>query len=603
METGSTKCYPASGCLVKRCRGCLYVNHCTKRTIANGLRVIRIRFRLPYSEFPDPVVGDLSRPLLFLLGEGRARPTFSFPRRQGTTDPISGLCSVIRLDRRSRWSFAQSVSSLKRSLPAGCRHCTPSERGTWESRALNPNPTPPTDEYVSFAREETARIFSKGWDRRYRSSVMSFVPNASSRACGGRADLLWSGNREEFVNWCLHSKTPVPSFEGRYKEVLSAGKVRPLVIYSSAVDLLGPLHSAVYGHLQKKDWLLSGPPTAERISHHCLGGINLSVDLVSATDNLDLGVSLAVLNVLLSQSSNVPEGVKESARRSLHPFVGGRPILHGQMMGSYLSFPLLCLHSYIAARWATRFVKAEYLVNGDDCVIFSAGNEVLDYPPGYILNTSKSIRSRSVVEVNSTTFLLSGGKWREVRHLRRGGADDSYQGARHLAAACSQSVWQTAYVRSRVHRRWGFTPEQLGLDLRIQPVFERSRSMAHHRIHTGLPVLDPVVQVGLVCLPGKPASDEIEALTDFLFLNGRHCSGVRKEKPVTVGSLRRTYSYRSTIRKAGVIWPGQFLSRPFGTKVPGRDVYFAPEEYTSVEERKRCEDAEFELDFLWGSRS
>jgi len=255
-------------------------------------------------------------------------------------------------------------------------------------------------------------------------------------------------------------------------------------------------------------------------------------------------------------------------------------VSHGQMMGAYLSFPLLCIQSYLAARWAARFDSgATFLVNGDDCVI-SASRGVLssDYPPGFKLNNLKTIRSKSVVEVNSTCFLKEGRRWKLVDHLRRGSVLPTFSGILHAAKACSGSpAWSTAFVKARVGRKWGFLPSQLGLHRKSHAAWRRETTMKKTRLFTELPGLEPVVTNPLVTWEsGLPDPDEREALIAFYFGSGRDGGDQRCYDP-TVGAVRRTYRYRMLPLRGSISYHAWGVNR--ATRV--RDSYLVPEAYES----------------------
>lgn len=418
---------------------------------------------------------------------------------------------------------------------------------------------------------------------------MNHLPNQTSREPKrSRADQLWAGRREEFITSCLEEQELGTLFSARYKEVMSAGKLRPLVIFDERVDLLGPLHKLMYAHLGRSDWLLCGPPTAERITSTCVNAVQTSVDLVSATDGLYHSVAEALLDAIFFTSVKIPRSLRALAKGSLGPLieteVGYRRVQHGQMMGAYLSFPLLCLQSYCAARWATRFDEgARFLVNGDDCVI-SAGRAVLreDYPMGFRLNDTKTIRAENVVEVNSTVFLRRGGKWREVQHLRRGGACSTYEGMMHMAGAVSsRPCWVDAFVRSRIGRAWGFLPSQLGF--RTYPSFLREKGLLVRRTFSELPVQSDHSDSRLRCIVGRDATAaEAEILRDFLWANGREGRLKRDVWTPSLGAIRRTYHYRSKpawSRLSFVSWSGR--GHPSPVKRP---VFFLPADSFTEEE-------------------
>lgn len=576
----------ASGSEVKRCGSCSKSETLTKETIRNGLQLLRVRYGIPYCELPDCGPSELGRFHIFLLGQGKERASVPFPRRQRPGK--DGLCYLQRLRRHERWELALSVASIKRNLPTSCVRHTPSARPEWERNAYS-QPPPQSDEYLAHVRRVAARIFRPGWDRGYGSFVMNHLPNPTSREPKrSRADLIWSGRREEFLSGCL-TETDLPSVMGaRYKEVPSAGKLRPLVIYDETVEFLGPLHKLMYSHLKRQDWLLCGPPTEERIASVCVGACQTSVDLVSASDGLYHSVADILLDVAFFSSVEVPRSLRALAKASYRPLVqqdgGYRRVSHGQMMGAYLCFPLLCLQSYCAATWAARnTVGARFLVNGDDTVI-SADKEVSreDYPQGFRLNDTKTIRAKDVVEVNSTVFLRRGGKWREVRHLRRGGAPSTYEGMRHMAFAVSaRPCWVDAFVRSRIGRRWGFLPSQLGL--KTYPSYKREQGLLLRRVYTDLPCPPDSLDSRLVCHRGRMATAaEAEALRDFLWENGRGGALKRDEWSPSPGAIRRTFAYRTIPvwrRTSFVDWSGRGYASP-----EKRPVFFLPEGVNTEEE-------------------
>jgi len=239
-------------------------------------------------------------------------------------------------------------------------------------------------------------------------------------------------------------------------------------------------------------------------------------------------------------------------------------VSHGQMMGSYLSFPLLCLQSYLGARWAARFdPDAKFLVNGDDCII-SASRGVLpeDYPSFFELNTKKTITSSSVVEVNSTAFLKEGNRWREVRHVRRGTVLPGYAGILHAAKAYSISPsWSTAFVKARLGRKWGLMPSQLGLDRRSHAAWRREVTMRKKRFFTELPIrkveTDPEIEIRR---GETPDPDEAAALVAHIFSHGRYV-GDRERYDPAIGVVRRSYRYRKIPLRSPLSYRGWRVQR------------------------------------------
>nr|WAK77891.1 MAG: hypothetical protein [Botourmiaviridae sp.] len=570
-----------TGSRVKPCLECSRYTRSVKEMIRNGLLIIRVRYGIPYSELPDLEAADLGRYLTFLQGRGKVRPSVPFPRRQRPGE--NGLCDRLqRLMRHERYELALSVASIKRSFPKSCPHHTPSARPEWERNALSP-PPPTSPEYMAHIDRFMTRFFRPGWDRNYETFVKSHLPNPSARKpLLSRADLMWMGRREEFFNACLEGFDPEgdrisPIVDARYKEVASAGKCRPLLIYDENVEFLAPLHKLIYSHLRREGLVLCGPPTEEVMTSLCVNEYQTSVDLVSATDGLSHDKADRILDRLEFTSVNIPRSVWRLAHGSLRPFFralsGERlRVRHGQMMGSYLSFPLLCIQSRLMAEWATGSdPSARYLTNGDDVAISHRVEvQAEDYPDGARLNEDKTIRARDIVELNSTMFLRRGGRWREVRNLRRGGEVVSYSGMMHMAKACTLSpAWEAAFTRSRIGRRWGFLPSQLGH--RAHGALQRERTMRRSRCFTVLPGQPNQLDDRLRCISGRDASAvEAEFLRDFLWENGRGGGMKRDVWNPSPGAIRRTYVYRAQRD----VPPVKTISRPNGLspRVFGREL-------------------------------
>jgi len=593
VHVNTTPDNSASGSGVKRCCACSKSLRITKEVIHNGLQLLRTRYGLPYCELPDCDPSSLGRFHVFLLEQGKERASVLFPRCQRRGE--NGLCRLQRLSRRQRWELALSVASIKRNLPAGCATHTPSARPAWEQ---NVSSSPPSLDpgYLLHVRREVAKLFPCGWDRKYERFVGDHLPNPTARkAKSSRADHLWRGRREEFLRLCLEETTELDEpLSGRYKDVLSAGKNRPLLILDERVDVLAPVHRMLFQHLaDTTDWLLVGPPTEKRINSTCVHEVQTSVDLVSASDGLSHEVTSAILDTLFFTSVKIPRSVRRLAYGSLSPFFedlegGVSRVGHGQSMGSYLCFPLLCLHSYLAASWAARNCgDSRFLINGDDCLVSSVGDRVVqDYPKGYRLNYTKTTVSKNVAELNSTVFLQAGGKWREIRHYRRVGAPSDFPGMMHMAKAMGvDDRGQDAFSRTRIGRRWGFLPSQLGHTSYAS--YKRERQLRRTRLFTELPISPSQVAVpeGLRRVVGRDATTiEASILRDWFWSNGRMGGLKRDVWNPSCGSIRRTYRYRGVPCRSYCSFVGNKRRRLCAASVKAPVFFLFPEGEETEEE-------------------
>lgn len=581
---------------VKPCL-CPSVDFDARRTISNGMRVIRAKFGLETSSssphfLADPAPSDLS---LFLLRRLNPGTQLGLPSPRGSYGQ--------RLPRHQRWELALSISSMKKSLPVNkCKNrrktpgcCAPlSSFPSWFANARK-SPPPVDPEFVKHIRETVHSYLPPGWDRRYSSYVRNYVPQAKARENKDEpADRAWMGSRDEFVSAC----TGPPSsserrISGRYKEIATPGKKRPMLIFNSNIDLLGPLHRCMYDAIEKNNaWLLRGPPTADRISHLPFPLLT-STDFCSATDNIPVEVTEAILSAALDHATHVNMQVRKLARQSLTPELyksGGVHLTHGQNMGSYLSFPLLCLFSAVVASWATRHTSASFLINGDDTLISSVDRlTVRDWPEFVKINELKTIfNSGNVCDINSTVFLRRSNGWHEVRHMRRGGGPDTLEGAVRAATACSQNTkWTNAFISSGVFRAFQLEPYDLGL--RGYRAWQRSCANTYR--HPSLDVkseADPRLEK----ISRKATAEETESVREVIWRGGRFRGGGgrREDKWTSLRKWKRGLLRKQ--RKRG--WSGHFLSYSesgFDCRPPGtRKVWDVDEEILGHRERDRFDD-------------
>lgn len=325
-----------------------------------------------------------------------------------------------------------AFQSIKKLLPASC--CCmelPLLRGIRDTLTRPPPVLPPG--YLRFVRRECRRLFRKGWDETYERQCALTSPPLSgcleaSRREGGTLGL--SPDQPSFLMAVLgETEFDVPSVSCESIVVQSAGKPRPLTKFSSDSLLLRPLHGTIYDWLSKRKWLCRGDPTEEVLRKAGFRegrGVLTSGDYKSATDNLSIEVAELAISAMMGSSVRVPISVWRYAKAILRPrawFVDNRDIVdfevtRGQMMGSYLSFPLLCLQNYLAFRWVEEIegIKSTpVLINGDDILFqsprsFSTRWMDVVASIGLEVEKTKTSVSDEFGSLNSTLFRWSSGR-------------------------------------------------------------------------------------------------------------------------------------------------------------------------------------------------
>jgi hypothetical protein len=162
----------------------------------------------------------------------------------------------------------------------------------------------------------------------------------------------------------------------------------------------------------------------ERMGHLSPGFRFLSGDYQAATDNFAPWVSEAIVEAL-SDVLNLKPIERELFLRAMtrHQFPDPKsgvslPQKWGQLMGSIVSFPVLCIANAAWCRWAEELdrqqvlalQKTRLLVNGDDCLLMlrdrgrAAWRTITSFG-GLQESVGKTFDSAKFCEINSQTFL------------------------------------------------------------------------------------------------------------------------------------------------------------------------------------------------------
>jgi len=320
--------------------------------------------------------------------------------------------------RRERAGLRMAIALVKRGFPDPCPKCTDSTGKRFrEFKREQGTPVAPVErKFLDFVVEKTAELFPRGWlrERRWDSHVVrsQVSTSASARTPRSKGGMRLDLTRDEYLTFLEGPERPILE-PFKYADVVSAGKQRGVTLQSPAMALLRPLHDAMFDNIAKCNWLLKGPPTSSafaRAGFSFREGL-LSGDYKSATNRLSLEVSHAILSVVLGNASGVPEHVRSLALASLSPVVQFEReqfiVRRGQMMGSYLSFPLLCVYNRLATLYALGPVPM--LINGDDLVA-----ETSDPSPWHELLPSLGLEPESrkttyasrACNINSTAIVV-----------------------------------------------------------------------------------------------------------------------------------------------------------------------------------------------------
>jgi len=286
--------------------------------------------------------------------------------------------------------------------------------------------SPPPLDVQEFTERTLRSMFKVGWDSGWDSKVEGFVlPTKScleNRLCDGGARGLLDESRvicdgEEIAPIRAQFKAFI---RGDLRElpletlcciVPTGGKERLVSKFSYFRSFLSPLHRLIYDRLSDQDWLLRGEATPEVFSDFFPvdGEVFVSGDYESATDNLNIELSILILRCLRRTSLHVPYWVWDQAEACMHNRFGDNTQKRGQLMGSLISFPLLCISNYLAFKFSIpRDVPVK--INGDDIVFRCTEAESRSWFDsvsnwGLTVSRGKTIVARSFFSLNSSFFL------------------------------------------------------------------------------------------------------------------------------------------------------------------------------------------------------
>ncbi|QJT73668.1 RNA-dependent RNA polymerase [Botrytis cinerea ourmia-like virus 2] len=423
------------------------------------------------------------------------------------------------------------------------------------------------EDHLSLFQKAFNMNIDVGWNLRHRAP---FVPNGHGS---------YENTRLTHGNWNLEEF----SSEFRTELVFSSGKPRIVTLYSSMnTKLLKPLHSALFGHIKKRSWLLVGPPTNERVAS-LNGGSYESFDYKDATNNIKQAYVKVAIDSLISKGEDLSCKEIEALRVVSHLSLDGELCGSGQPMGSLMSFPLLCLINKTMVDMAladtlfndktidrkdawTRFSEHRCLINGDDLALRDPGKPGVfrkwlvhhGRHVGLTVNEEKSLRSDKLLEINSTVFsegeIMKKTNCGVLRNRRSDTGDfisiakDSTvtkKGLRYVMRSCVDSFGLQTHKHVRKH------PELIAY-LSREPALREAltKQKKENNLYNPFPV--------------EKTPDSYELSNDEVF--NILSEEVERVRPLVLGStkekIRDEFSYRVHTREEIVLVDDQVLGAP-----------------------------------------
>nr|WAK77865.1 MAG: hypothetical protein [Botourmiaviridae sp.] len=344
------------------------------------------------------------------------------------------------MSRRKSFRLSSALKSCNRIFDAECAICdkiaAADARRKWEAKVSQPcfgvsRLDRGTPELLRFkARQltkgwgESLRLRREGWD--CPSLKNSYVPDQqgcyeSTRGGGGTL----ATPESSFSPHLNHLRVGVAKTKGKFRVVtMQPARVK---------RVLTPVHNALYDHISSFGWCVRGDVTRETfaavVADRRKGESFISGDYSQASDGIFPWATAAVVDALLDEDCLTDEeryvlrasfdNLSWVSRKGVK-----NPIIRGQMMGSLVGFPILCLINKVCHEIAEDIYYGapdnadgwrKCVINGDDCAFagtrefFALWREVTS-TFGLTVNEEKTGFDDRYLELNSSVFCSKFGR-------------------------------------------------------------------------------------------------------------------------------------------------------------------------------------------------
>lgn len=342
--------------------------------------------------------------------------------------------SAPKMTSRRVFRLTSTLKSCKRIFDVECSLCdkvaAAKARNKWSEAVSGPSLLPESDlRGCPALLRRRVRELTEGWGVRL------------AEARDGWGDPSLSNTYVPDQQGCFETKRhlggTLATREDEFHEDNSAlrvgvaktkGKFRVVTMQTALVKrILTPVHNALYNHISSFDWCVRGDvcrATFESVvADRKAGESFISGDYAAASDGIYPWATAAMVDALLEDPSltDMERRCLRDSFENLHWVSStGRkhPIVRGQMMGSLVGFPLLCLLNkacfdiscdiqYGAPSGGAGFRVGRF--NGDDCCFsgdsefFSLWREVTS-TFGLTVNEEKTGISDRFIELNSEVY-------------------------------------------------------------------------------------------------------------------------------------------------------------------------------------------------------
>jgi hypothetical protein len=207
--------------------------------------------------------------------------------------------------------------------------------------------------------------------------------------------------------------------------------------------------------LSKQKWLLKRSDKLNVLKEFCAksGEVFVSGDYEAATDSFNSEHSRRILSNIFAGSSCIPLNIQLAALDSLTGFVEWDGTVYvqrtGQLMGNFLSFPLLCLTNYITLVHALGWDRVQSIpvkINGDDIVFRCTRAEYrlwssMVSESGLVLSRGKTLVHSRFFTINSAAFKAKNKRPSVVAVLRPATMLKKIENPAQLSGIAKSATW------------------------------------------------------------------------------------------------------------------------------------------------------------------